>query len=138
MPFLDGISMSRMIREITPKIPIIITTAFDNKEVLIDAISIGINYYIVKPIKTDNLKETLDIVANSLVYEKEYKKQEEKIRLLYSAIEHSSGVVIIFDSEGKIVYHNPQLNELIGINNGFVIDELNIFYGVTFISDKFK
>ena len=134
MPFLDGISMSRKIREINSKIPIIITTAFDNKEILINAISIGINHYILKPIRSDNLKEILDIVANSLIFEKEYKKQEEKIRLLYSAIEHSSGVVIIFDSKGKIVYHNPQLNELIGVNNDFVIDDINkIFYGDNYL-----
>src|SRR5690606_17376466 len=102
----------RQIREVNSQVPIIFTTAFDNKEVLLDAIKIGINHYIVKPVKRDNLIEILDSVANSLLLEQEYRKQQEKIKLLYSAIEHSPGLIIIFDSDGKITYHNPKLCEI--------------------------
>jgi len=131
MPFLDGLGLARQIREVNSQVPIIFTTAFDNKEVLLDAIKIGINHYIVKPVKRDNLIEILDSVANSLLLEQEYRKQQEKIKLLYSAIEHSPGLIIIFDSDGKITYQNPKLCEITNFTKESFEDEniKNIFWG---------
>ena len=53
MPLMGGIEMSRKIRETDRETPIIITTAFDDKEVILKAVDVGINKYIVKPIDTE-------------------------------------------------------------------------------------
>ncbi len=122
MPLMDGLEMSRNIRLHNPNIPIILTTAFDNKSVLLDAIEIGVNHYIVKPVLKKQLTEVVEKVANSLLFEREYKKQQENIRILYSAIEHSSGMVAIFDLDGKISYINPRFIEITGYYREEVYD----------------
>jgi YesN/AraC family two-component response regulator len=50
MPFMDGLEMAKIIREIDPTVPIIVTTAFNKKEYLIKSDELGINEYIEKPI----------------------------------------------------------------------------------------
>jgi len=59
MPQLDGLSMSKEIREISPFVPIIITTAFDESNFLLDAINMNIDRYLIKPINIKQLNETL-------------------------------------------------------------------------------
>lgn len=55
MPYLNGIEMSKQIRQINPSIPIIVTTAYSDKNFLLDAISLGINEYGIKPISVQEL-----------------------------------------------------------------------------------
>jgi YesN/AraC family two-component response regulator len=59
MPFMDGLEMAKIIREIDPNIPIIITTAFNKKEYVTKANDIGINEYIEKPINPYLLLNTI-------------------------------------------------------------------------------
>ena len=45
MPKLNGIDMSRKIKKINPKIPIVITSAHGDTSFLLDAIDLGIDRY---------------------------------------------------------------------------------------------
>lgn len=131
MPFLDGLGMSKKIREINPNVPIILATAFDDKNLLLNAIELGIDHYIIKPINREKLIEILNRIANDLLLQIEYKKQQEKFRQLYKAIEHSSGIVVIFEKDGKITYFNPKLAELTGYYPNQLKDEniCTLFFG---------
>ena len=67
MPQLDGLSMSKKIRDINPLVPIIITTAFGEANFLLEAINMNIDRYLIKPIDMKKLNETLyraSIVVN--------------------------------------------------------------------------
>ncbi len=66
MPILDGLSMSREIKKLDKCKPIIILSAFDDKETLLEAVNIGIDSFIPKPIDTDFLFDKLKVVAKSL------------------------------------------------------------------------
>jgi len=55
MPHIDGIELSRMIKEISSKTPVIITTAFSDNEYTDEAKDIGVDGYITKPIDNDEL-----------------------------------------------------------------------------------
>jgi len=60
MPIMDGYVATRLIKEINPNIPIIIQTAFNeisNKKLAFDS---GCDYYLQKPIKPNQLLETID------------------------------------------------------------------------------
>ncbi len=59
MPYSNGIEMSRSIRKIDKDTPIIIVSAYSNTDYFIESISIGIDYYILKPIKMPSLIDTL-------------------------------------------------------------------------------
>lgn len=50
MPSMDGLEMAKIIREIDPNVPIIITTAFSEKEYIKTSDDLGINEYVEKPI----------------------------------------------------------------------------------------
>ena len=69
MPRMDGLQLSRKIKQILPRIKIIIISAFDEFELAQQAIEIGINKYILKPITPKKIIESLQEIK--LIYEKE-------------------------------------------------------------------
>ncbi len=66
MPVLDGIEMSREIRKTNSNIPIIITTALSDVELMQMSIELGINRYILKPIEGEALNQALLGVCQKL------------------------------------------------------------------------
>lgn len=65
MPILNGLKMAKEIKNINPNIPIIITTAFSNKEYLLESIDIGIDKYVLKPI---DIAKLLQAMSQSIIY----------------------------------------------------------------------
>jgi YesN/AraC family two-component response regulator len=55
MPFLDGIRMANKIKRIYKKTQIIVLTAVDNIDAMLNASDIGINHFLLKPIVVKNL-----------------------------------------------------------------------------------
>ncbi len=66
MPHLDGLSMIEKIREKDETTKIIITTAHSEKEKLFKAIKLHLVTYLVKPVKSDELKELLLNIVEDL------------------------------------------------------------------------
>ena len=66
MPILDGLSMTKKIKELDSTKPIMVLSAFDDKEFLLKAINIGVDYFIPKPIDIDILDTRLDFFAENL------------------------------------------------------------------------
>jgi YesN/AraC family two-component response regulator len=60
MPKMDGIEMSKKIRDIDPDVPITMLTAHDNSNFLLKAIELNISNYITKPIEKNKLFETIE------------------------------------------------------------------------------
>lgn len=65
MPIMNGLEMIKEIKKINPNIPIIVATAFSNTEYLLEAIDIGVDKYVLKPI---DMKKLLQIMSQSLLY----------------------------------------------------------------------
>ncbi len=65
MPNMNGLEMAKEIKKINPNMPIVVATAFSNSEYLLEAINLGVDKYVLKPI---NIKKLLDIMAKSLLY----------------------------------------------------------------------
>ena len=66
MPHLDGYQTAKIIRELNKKIPIIIVSAYTDKEKLLNAIELNLIKYIEKPILHDDLVNVLNSVISSL------------------------------------------------------------------------
>ncbi len=64
MPICNGLDMSKKIREISKDVPIILFTAFSEKEKLLSAIDIGIDKYLIKPVDVDELIVTIEEIAS--------------------------------------------------------------------------
>jgi DNA-binding response OmpR family regulator len=63
MPVMDGLSMSQKIKENFPSTPIVILSAFSEKERLLSAIDIGVDKYLIKPIDPDELIQSMCKIA---------------------------------------------------------------------------
>ena len=79
MPKLDGLGMIKEIRKIDKNIPIIITTAHQETDFLIQSIELDISAYVLKPIDIYKLKDNLIKSIESKVLKEEL--IEKNIRL---------------------------------------------------------
>lgn len=66
MPELDGLEMTKEIRKNNENIPIIVLSAFSDKEKLLKAIDIGITKYFIKPFDPDELLEYITVLSKKL------------------------------------------------------------------------
>ncbi len=80
MPFMDGISLSRMVKKELPNTRIIIISGFDDFTYAREAISIGVDDYLLKPITKDKLKEVMTEAKNKLDKENERDKYLEQFK----------------------------------------------------------
>ncbi|MEA5113189.1 MAG: response regulator [Geobacteraceae bacterium] len=60
MPVMDGIEMSRKVREFCPSTTIIVASAFLHEQHMADFDSIGIHSYIQKPIELEKLLSSIE------------------------------------------------------------------------------
>ena len=129
MPDLNGLEMSQKIKEIDSQVPIVVISAYSNSSYLIEAINIGINYYVLKPILLPQLLSTLhsvvEVIENRRVaFECHQKEVQESIRvakerLFYAMTEASPNPVIICDGQ-YVAFYNEAFQTL------FNADELSV------------
>jgi len=96
MPIMDGIELSKRIREKYKKAQIIIVSAYTEVDYMLDAIELSLVRYIVKPITETKLLDALDKFLNSL---------------------HSSDSIEIkdgwiYDMDKKLIIHEDKVFEL--------------------------
>ena len=78
MPFMDGLALSRIVAKEFPNMKIIILSGYDDFDYARQAIQIGVEQYILKPVTRETLKKVLSEVKEKI--EKEKKIHLEKIR----------------------------------------------------------
>lgn len=93
MPGMDGLAMSRAIKTINRGTPIILTTAFNEIDYLLQAIEIGIDGYVIKPIRTELLLEVLNKSAGTLYYKREMERKNRELQQYYDAAEREHQMV---------------------------------------------
>jgi len=116
MPLLDGLEMSKKIKEIDHEQIIILLSSLDDINVIKDSIDINIDGYINKPIL--NIKDFLDKVYSkvSLLKYKRLKKKEQKIEILLDVIQEVShhwkqplNAISLISSKYQYQYENNML-----------------------------
>ncbi len=70
MPNMDGIELAKKIRQGDKKTKIIISTAFSDEKYLLDAVELGLERYIVKPLTKRNLLPALQKAVSNIKHEK--------------------------------------------------------------------
>lgn len=65
MPVMDGLAMLEKVRERFPKMPVIMMTAERHKEKILQAMDLGANDYLLKPIDLDLLAKKCHAVFGS-------------------------------------------------------------------------
>ncbi|MCW1636256.1 response regulator transcription factor [Campylobacter jejuni] len=94
MPIMDRLDMAREIKEISDDVPIVVLSAYSEKERLLRSIDIGIDKYLIKPVDIEELFKVLDyligekIEANMLVkISEEYQFNKTKRTLIHNGKE---------------------------------------------------
>ncbi len=81
MPYMDGMELCSHIRREYPAMKIVLFTGFDEFEYAKEAIKIGVEEYLLKPISSNVLLEHLGEVASKIhEKQKEYEQRERRIR----------------------------------------------------------
>ena len=73
MPFMDGLSLSEIVKEELPKIKIIIISGYDDFEYARQAITVGVDQYLLKPITRTALRSALLEMKEKIEQETEQK-----------------------------------------------------------------
>ena len=107
MPEMDGLDMVGAIKQEKPSTPVIMTTAFNETEYFLKAIDIGVDKYVMKPVKVDTLVEALDRSAQAL-------HAERSLRLAATVLDTAAEAIVIIDREGVIVAANPACVGMLG------------------------
>ncbi|WP_418187369.1 response regulator transcription factor [Aliarcobacter lanthieri] len=66
MPNMNGLEMSQKIKEQNTSIPIIILSAYSHKDMLLQAIDLGISKYFIKPFDIESFIEYLKELSNKI------------------------------------------------------------------------
>lgn len=89
MPFMDGLELSRLVKKEIPNIKIVVLSGYDDFNYAKEAISIGVEEYILKPVSGENLLKELGKIAEDIITRKKqeearikYLKDMEEIRIL--------------------------------------------------------
>ncbi|HEX8961016.1 MAG TPA: EAL domain-containing protein, partial [Geobacteraceae bacterium] len=81
---------------------------------MMEAINIGINHYVLKPINKARLLAAIEECVSSIRQERRIREQEEFIRKLSRAVEQSPVAIMITDTAGTIEYVNARFTSLTG------------------------
>lgn len=106
MPFLDGIQMAGRIKAINPETIIIVISAYSDTSYMIDAIEIGVNYYVMKPLDHKRFISVIERSIDGINLLWHVKAQEAKIQWLASFTQACPNPVIETDMSGRITYNN--------------------------------
>ncbi len=103
MPGMDGLEMIKRIKEKNKKVKILIISAFSDTKYVLEAIDLGVQGFLVKPIDKDRLLEQIDELLHQIMLEEKVKEEEEKFIVLSSA---ARDAIIIMDSKGMVTFWN--------------------------------
>jgi YesN/AraC family two-component response regulator len=90
MPKIDGIELTRMIKEISLDTPVVMVTAFSDftsNDQLIKAINNGVDAYLKKPVEKDELIRSIDKVWLPIRQKYELKRKNDEINAINTIIE---------------------------------------------------
>ncbi|NQY94612.1 MAG: response regulator [Campylobacteraceae bacterium] len=128
MPFMDGMELLELIREIDSDIPFILTTAHTESDFLINAIRFKATDYLVKPVNIKDLIQKAQTVCQERYHDNIKKQTQEELQQITNVI-NEVALVSKTDLRGTITYANKlfcrvsgyKKNEIIGQTHAAII-----------------
>lgn len=103
---LNGLELSREIKKIDPFVKIIITSAFDDKEYLFEAIDVNVSKYLKKPITISELTNAITKVVDEIEFEKNKNLFEHYIKDVFH---HQDSMLILLKGESVLIVNKKCL-----------------------------
>jgi len=124
MPVMDGITMIKCIREIDTDIPIVIFSAHEKSKYFLEAIKLGIDGYILKPYKFEQVSEIITKVIMKFDIEI---KSKSKVHLKYDYIwDKSDNTLSKDDKIIKLTKNETKLLQLLAKSANSITSSENI------------
>lgn len=111
MPVMDGLQMANQIRAESAGIPIVVTTAFGDREYLERAKEIALDCYVTKPVNPNKLSSAIEQCAARIV-------ADRVMRLSDQPSASTSDAVVVADLNGRILATNQPVTMLTGYSAG--------------------
>lgn len=122
MPRMDGFELIREIRKTDPDIFVVVTTAHNESNKIIDAIDAGVDKFLLKPIDFDKMME---IIAKYIPQARDRARHGEKLKqdesflgLIWNNLDIG---LVATDAEHKIVRANDVAKKLLGYKHNEIL-----------------
>lgn len=132
MSYMDGIEMITHIREVDQEVPIILTTAYTERDALVEAINCNVTHFLAKPLDARLLEKAIEKsvqpLINARLAEKALKQELELLK--YREKYHSHQENNAFKKELSLIL-NDYFMQKFGVKNKFGNEYdiyINIFY----------
>lgn len=79
MPVMDGIEMIEKIKELYPDQPILVTSAHNEIEYLVKLINLGVDNFITKPLRSEQIFKVLHKIVEHVHHKKELQRYREDL-----------------------------------------------------------
>lgn len=129
MPFMDGLTLSRLVKAEFPDTEIILLTGYEEFEYAKEAIRIGVASYLSKPISGDNLLSEVDSVAKRIID----KTRERDAARRYQEEMKERVELEKQDLFKNLVTGNSEISHILGVAHKLSIELLAPFYNVVLI-----
>lgn len=126
MPFMDGLELSKAVKNIQPWIKIIILSGHDEFDYAKKAISIGIQDYILKPFTPDEILSSLNKTAKEIDQERRQLSDISKLREELKSNES----LVKKEFLNELLHSSPDLSQVMQKSKELNLDLIARFYKV--------
>lgn len=119
MPEMSGLEMFRRIRHKEPGTKLILMTIYTESDVVIEAINLGVDRFLEKPVTLDKLRRVLAGVLQDIYHAKEVVKYQNLLKAYRTGVDAST-IFSILDPFGNFTYVNGNFCAI----SGYSEDEL--------------
>ena len=114
MPKLDGLEMSRKIRESNERVKIILISGYQETDYFIKSIELGISGYLLKPIDKKKLISIINDIVSNILLDKKVKETEKRFKDLAELLPE---IVFEADLSGQFTFINKKANQILGFSD---------------------
>lgn len=132
MPKLTGLEMTKKIREFDQNVPIVIFSAYDDKENLFMAIEYGISQYVIKPLDIPTFMLSLKKVLIQLHLEKKLTRLNNR---LWDILNTMDDLVISYKKD-KVTVANRHFLDFFGIDAMKVLTDKRFDLNQALVKEK--
>lgn len=134
MPFMDGLTLSKLLKKEMPWIEIMILTGYAEFDYAKEAIRIGVAEYLTKPINSEELLKEIGRLADKI----EEKRKERELREIYQREMQENNLRERKEFFQQLVAGEKTAAELFEVANRLQLDISAIWYSVVLLQVNFR
>lgn len=113
MPEMNGLTMSAEIKKLNPDQAIVVLSAYNDVEYLFRALELGIQNYVTKPVKVDNLINVLSDIASQMALQQQV-LHNQRLLEQYKLLVDEKAIVVKTNQKGYITFINRHFCDISG------------------------